>query len=243
VDGTSLSQIGFAEFVGKLLSEVFDAVVTSQLDQRRRLDELVESARLSEEEVASRFLDDAQVAAELASLFPAGADAGSPYQPGSQQQAEAPPFTSVLGLTLKPGEDFAVQGAEAVLTESGAARIRSAVRLRLAKSYLSALRSLVTRGAPQLLIDSGKVAAKLTFQLASGAPAAAAVPSPAFSVFSESPAGLRRRFEAPAPARLPAAENPFRLAVRQASDRAPQVSQLQVDVYGEVEIRFKTLFS
>ena len=233
MDGTSLSQIGFAEFVGKLLSEVFDAVVTSQLDQRRRIDDLAESARLSEEEVASRFLDDVQVEAELANLFPAGANAGTPYRPGSQQQAEAPPFTSVLGLTLKPGEDFAMQGTGAVLTEAGAARIRSAVRLRLARSYLAALRGLVTRGAPQLLIDSGKVAAKLTFQLAAGTPAAA----------SATPAGLRRRFEAPAEARLPAAENPFRLAVRQASDRAPQLSQLQVDVYGEVEIRFKTLFS
>lgn len=239
MDGTSLSQIGFAEFVGKLLSEVFDAVVTSQIDQRRRIDDLAESARLSEEEAESRFVDEAQVEAEIDSLFPAGVYAGAPYRPGGLQEPETPPFSALLGLTLKPGEDFAAQGAEAVLTEIGTARVRSAVSLRLARSYVTALRALVARGTPQLLVDSGRVTAKLTFQLASGEPAAAAAPS-ALSASTS----VRRRFEAPrAEARLAAAPSPFRLAVRQASDRVPQLSQVQVDVYGEVEVRFKTLFS
>ena len=179
----TLSQVGFAEFVGKLLSEVFDAVVTSQLDQQRRLDELVELARLSEEEVASRFIDDAQVDAEV------GSDA-SP-------------------------------------------EVREAARLKLARIYLAAVRALLARGAPQLVIDSGKMASKLTFQLAAGEPA----PAPAFST---APASLRRSFEAP---RAAAALPPFRLAVRQANDRAPQLSKLQVDVYGEVEVHFRTLLS
>ena len=181
----TLSQVGFADFVGKLLSEVFDAVVTSQLDQQRRLDELVESARLSEEEVASRFIDDAQVDAEV------GSDA-SP-------------------------------------------EVREAARLKLARIYLAAVRALLARGAPQLVIDSGKMASKLTFQLAAGEPASA--PAPAFST---APATLRRSFEAP---RAAAAVPPFRLAVRQANDRAPQLSKLQVDVYGEVEVHFRTLLS
>ena len=183
----TLSQVGFAEFVGKLLSEVFDAVVTSQLDQRRRIDELVDSARLSEEEVASRFIDEAQVEAEIA--------------------AEGLPDTP---------------------------EVRAAVRLRLARSYLAALRALVDRGAPQLVIDSGRMASKLTFQLAASEPA----PAPAF--FSTAPASLRRRFDLPAAATAPP---PFRLAVRQANDRAPQLSRLQVDVYGEVEVHFRTLLS
>lgn len=183
----TLSQVGFAEFVGKLLSEVFDAVVTSQIDQRRRIDELVEAASLSEEEVASRFIDDAQVDAAIA--------------------AE--------GL---PPDD---------------AEVREAVRLRLARSYLAALRALVTRGAPQLVIASGKVASKMTFQLASSEPAPVPVPA-----FSTAPAILRRRFDIP---RATSSPPPFRLAVRQASDRAPQLSRLQVDVFGEVEVHFRTL--
>jgi hypothetical protein len=241
MNGT-LSQVGFAEFVGKLLSEVFDAVVTSQLDQRRQIDDLADSARLTEEEVASRFIDVARVEAEVDSLFPGGVHAGALYHPGSLRESEAPPFAALLGLTLKPDTDFAVQGAKAALTEAGAERIRNAVRLRLAASHLAALRALVARGAPLLFIESGRVAAKLTYQLASGEPAAAAAPTPAFS---PAPALLRRKFEVPrADASLAlAAPSPFRLAVRQASDRTPQLSQLQVDVYGEVEVRFKTLFS
>ena len=33
-------EVGFAEFIAKLVSEVFDAVVTSQFDQEKRIAEL-----------------------------------------------------------------------------------------------------------------------------------------------------------------------------------------------------------
>lgn len=239
-----LSQVGFADFVGKLLSEVFDAVITSQVDQRRQAAQLTEAARLPVAEAASRFVDEARLEEELALLFPAGrsgvphaVQVGAPYRPEGSGGGELPMFRTFLGITLEPGEDFISRGSEAALTAAGVARIREAARLRVARGHLAALRALAEQGIPQLMISSGKVAAKLTFQLASQESTVASSPAP-------SPAALRRSFEPPRAAdRLTAAAAPsgFRVAVRQASDRAPQLSQLQVNVYGEVEVQFRTV--
>src|SRR5215212_2629274 len=102
-----LSQVGFAEFVGKLLSEVFDAVITSQVDQRRQAVQLIETARLAPEEVAPRVISEAQLEEELVYLFPSedgGAPhdvyAGAPYSPAGPAGGEAPPFGSLLGVSL-----------------------------------------------------------------------------------------------------------------------------------------------
>jgi hypothetical protein len=172
-----LSQIGFAEFVGKLLGEVFDAVITAQLAQARQAAELAESARSTPEEAAELFVDEDE-----------------------------------------------------------------AVRLRLAAAHLAAVRQLVAQGVPRIHVDAGRVQAKLTFQLTQEAPSSPPEQSVVF--FSALPAGERRRFPGPAEARplaAAAALPKLRLAVRQASDRAPQLSRLSADVYGEVEVRFKTL--
>lgn len=242
-----LSQVGFAEFVGKLLSEVFDAVVASQVDQRRQAAQLLEAARLPAEEAAARFVDEARLEEELAFLFPAeqpGAPhavrPGAPYRPQGPERGERPPFAAFLGLALEPGEDFVSQGQEPSLTAAGAARIREAVRLRLAHRHLAALRALVEQGVPQVLVSSGRVAARLTYQLASQEPPAdPADPGPVIA-FQPAPAAARRSFELPGAGTgsVTAAPPRFRLAVRQASDRAPQLSRLQVDVFGEVEVHF-----
>ncbi|MFL6291644.1 MAG: hypothetical protein ACJ759_12180 [Thermoanaerobaculia bacterium] len=239
-----LSQVGFSEFVGKLLSEVFDAVVTSQVDQRRQAAQLTEAAQLPLAEAASRFVDEARVEEELAFLFPAeqpgapnAVQVGAPYRHQGSEGGERPPFGMFLGITLEPGEDFVQQGADASLTAAGVSRVREAVRLRLARSHLAALRALVEQGVPQIQVSSGKVAAKLTYQLASQEPAATTA-GPVV-VFQASPPTPRRSFELPGA--TAAAAPRFRLAIRQASDRAPQLSQLQVDVYGEVEVQFRTV--
>lgn len=246
-----LSQVGFAEFVGKLLSEVFDAVVGSQVDQRRQAAQLLEAARLPAEEAAARFVDEARLEEELAFLFPAeppGAPhavrPGAPYRPRGPERGERPPFAAFLGLALEPGEHFVPQGEAASLTAAGASRVREAVRLRLAHRHLAALRALVEQGVPQIQVSSGRVATKVTYQLISQGPAAAPAPPEPVIVFQPAPAAARRRFELPGAgaAEVAVAAPPrFRLAVRQASERAPQLSRLQADVFGEVEVHFTTV--
>ena len=221
-------EMGFAEFVAKLVLETFDAVVSSQVEQERGGRELVDAASLAPEAYAERFLAAGAEDAELARLFPPPDETHpsaifekGPYQPATPATPEAPPVGAVLGLALRPEEDFAGKA----LTARGVERIRLAVRLRLAGDQVAALQRLVARGFPRIVVDSGRISAKLTFQVTQESPARAGVRSP--------------RASAPAPGRrlLPA----YKLTVRQADERSPQAGQLKVDVFGEVEVTFKTV--
>ena len=62
-------EVGFAEFVAKLVSEVFDAVVTSQFDQEKRIAELSAAAGLPSEEFAKNFVTDEQTMEELENWY------------------------------------------------------------------------------------------------------------------------------------------------------------------------------
>ena len=67
-------EVGFAEFIAKLVSEVFDAVVTSQFDQEKRIAELSVAASLPSGEFAKNFVTDEQMVRELQRLFPGDSD-------------------------------------------------------------------------------------------------------------------------------------------------------------------------
>lgn len=239
------AEIGFAEFVGKLLSEVLDSVLSSQIEQERRLAELSASAALTLADAEALLVGEADVDAELARLFPADVPGGhavyggASYRPEGGGLAEEPPFAATLGVTLLAHVDYGPgQPAGQVLTVAGVAKIRAAARTRLAASLLAALRQIVGRGVPRVLVNSGRVNARMTFQLTSQAPSAAPASqlSPVFLGAAE-----RARFALPTASLATSPPSSLRLTVRQASDRAPQVAQLQVDVYGEVEVTFRTV--
>ena len=59
-----------AEFLTKLISDVFDGVVASMADQAQRCSEILESASLDLREYALKYVSDEQLENELAVLFP-----------------------------------------------------------------------------------------------------------------------------------------------------------------------------
>ena len=99
---------------------------------------------------------------------------------------------------------------------------------------LSAIKQAVERGVPQVIVDSGRVNAKLTFQVIR-------------TEDTDSP-NIREKLASP----LTQLSYPLssinmadlskvRLVVRQANERTPQTSNLSANVFGEVEITFKTI--
>ena len=222
--------LGFAEFVAKLISEVVDAVAASQLEQERRQAELAAAARLDAEEFAERYVTDAEVDAELARHFPAAAGPAHSIVPG----APVPPavLLEALDVELVPKRDFAkpARGAPR-LEDPGVEKLREAVRRQIAEERLAALRELIARGVARVLVDSGRVNAKLTFQVVT-IEEAEAEPSLAAPL---RPIGLLTG----TPERLTLPD--VRLVVRQADERSPQASTIQANVYGEVEVTFKTV--
>ncbi len=232
--------MGFAEFAAKLISEVFDAIVTSQFDQEKRLAELATLAALPVEEFAERFVTDEQIDSELARLFPGEKPeqptaiyVGAPYRPRRKDISEQPPIYALLGVSLEKG-DYAVKQREAFLTANGVEKIKSAVRQQLALNHYTAIREIIRRGLPRIIADAGRVNAKLTYEVLSIEEAA----RPERAARLAAPLQpLTRGIPLPEPTVL----SKLRLIVRPADERVPQNQKLQVNVFGEVEISFKTV--
>jgi hypothetical protein len=249
-------EMGFAEFTAKLISETFDAIIVSQAAQEEKTEEMLELVNMPLDVFAEHAVTDLEVEEALRRLFPGGDEehahavfVGAPYQPPTEQTSESPPFTRFLDVTFDEGD---LEGGE-TLTEAGVAKIYAATRQRLAGARYRALQQIVTQGVPRVLVDSGRIRAKLTFQVVQieeeeeaeepesepagpTAPPLTALPlSGVQRVVGISPlerfTGLTRPFTAPN----------IRLSVRQADDKAPQTSQLKADIFSEVEITFKTV--
>lgn len=221
-------ELGFAEFVSQLVAETHQAVNAAQAEQARRHDDLVKAARLPLEEFARRFVPEATVERELRCLFP-------PRRPGRphglvpgvrvvlRRGDRADLVAGALGLPVEGTPERKRAATRGVrLTRRDVAKIRTAVRERLAGAQLAALKESVARGMPRVLVDSGRITAKLTFRLQD---------------VSRSGGDTRRRLTIPLTP-LPGAARALRLVVRQVDPA--QVVGSEAAAVGEVEITFKT---
>lgn len=239
-DNPTPNELGFSEFAAKLISEMFDAVVTAQFDQEKRLAELAEAAAVTVEEFGELYVSEEQVGAEIERLFPGETSeqpisiyVGAPYQPKNKANEESPPIQILLGVKMVSG-DYITTNKKSTLTEKGYNKVFTVVRSTLAESQLAAIQHVVRRGMPRVIADAGKINAKLTYEVLSTEEAATTERVKRF-------ASPLNRLENIAYLPKSSALSNFRLVVRQADDRAPQTSQLKVNVFGEVEISFKTI--
>ena len=234
------NELGFAEFISKLISEMFDAITTSQFDQEKRLAELAQATVFSVEEFGERYITDEQVYTELVSLFPGDSAkyptsvyTGAPYHPKKKSVDESPAIEQVTGVMLDKN-DYGKKGESIVLKQSAIVKVSIAVRNQLARFELVAIKQILNRGVPRVVADAGKIRAKLTYEVLSTQEAAEPerikrLVTPLRGV------GSFTSFQ------KPSALSSFNLLVRQADERAPQTPNLKVDVFGEVEITFKTI--
>jgi hypothetical protein len=106
------------------------------------------------------------------------------------------------------------------------------VKLLLAEESLPLLREMANRGIPRVLVDSGTINAKVTLQLeerAISTPKATAKKAAA----AARPASRALRLSRNLP--------PYKLLIRNADERSPQATQVKANVYGSIEITFKTV--
>lgn len=238
-------EMGFAEFVAKLISETFDAIIMTHVEQEQQLADITQMVSQPLDTFARQVILDEEIETELTLLFPTddkerahAVFVGAPYQPATEQLPENPPFRSLLGIELD--EEDLQRGK---LTERAVAKIEQAVRLRLAAARYNALRQVVMRGVPRVIVDSGRINAKLTFRITlieepeeepPPSPPTPVVPS-VQTIVGVAPlrrfTGLTRPFISPN----------VRLTVRQVDAKAPQTTQVRVDVFSEVEVTFKTV--
>lgn len=271
-DNLTPIDMGFAEFVAKLISEVFDAVVTSQAEQQEKLQELHELMALPEEQLVDYFLQQdsflLQVDELLAALFPSDDDAqlhgiydGAPYQPKTSRQPEKPAVFDKLGLKLEK-ED--INANDKVLTETGVLKIYRKAASPYTIQKRTVMNKLIEQGLSNIVVDSGKINAKLTFSTSmvgseedddsSGSTPETETsditqPRLSPSIFSTnlSRAHIASAIQPIQPINRyvgllkPNINKQVRLKVKQASNKSPQDVEAKSNIFSEVELNFKTI--
>lgn len=164
------ADMGFAEFVAKLISEVFDAVVTSQAEQQEKLLEIKELASLPE----SLFVDSLlqrdeffdQIDRVLTSYFPTTAKnmphaiyEGAPYKAKKGNTNESPAIFDELGLDLSESES----AKKGKLTNQDVLAVYQAAATPYAQQKRNAMLQALEQGFSNIVVDSGKINAKFTF--------------------------------------------------------------------------------
>lgn len=225
------SEIGLTEFVARLIADTFEAVATSQLEQEEKHGQVVTAASMGLEPFAQQYISDEEVEAELAERFPIEGPQPhaifekAPYRPATQRQPETPAIREQLGVELEESDLFK-KGQKLSLKPSACEKIEQATRRIIAEPRLEALRQVVARGFQRIVIDAGRVNAKVTFSV-------------------EEEQGSHQGVARSSIKRLGAlgshsVQPNLRLLVRQADERSPQTGKMQVNVFGEVEVTFKT---
>lgn len=149
--------IGFAEFVATLLSETVDSVVASATEQEERLRTLREATTLSPAIFAASYVDDGEVERLAAALFPSN-DGSTEIVVGGKVPSKA----ALVDLEIEL-DDGDVEGTK--LTASGVDAILAGLRSLMAGQRQIALRAAVETGLPRVIVDDGRILAKLTMQI------------------------------------------------------------------------------
>lgn len=240
-------EVGFAEFIARLMSEVFDSVITSQVDQEQRYATMYAAASLTTDEFRRQHIGDDDINAELSHLFPprpVDKDrphmiwTKSPYAPAKGEAEENPPVFAQAGVRLTK-QDLAEGDGGLLLGPSAVQKISEAVAMALAEGQLNIAKHLVSRGLPRVVVDAGRINGKLTFNLTTNSqPQEVAASTPRTSVAASRLNILTNSlFSLPKARILPN----VKVMVKQADATSPQSSQVKANVYGEVEITFKTV--
>ncbi len=243
-----ITDMGLAEFVAGLISETFEAITASQEEQILRETEMKAAHAMSSREFRERYLQESEVEQMVADagleLFGMEIETAMVYTPAGTRHIEHPAFQRVLGITLEEKIDYAKTSGRSsmALTETGAEKIHEALLERIIVEQQEVILQVLNRGFPRIVVDTGKIFSRVSFSLlehdasTSDSNAAGSRTTPvARSIVSKRSTVMNRLSRNRSNLVLPGVE--FR--VRQADDQAPQSSK--ADLYGEVEIHFRTV--
>jgi hypothetical protein len=167
-NATRLQDLGFAEFTAKLISDVFDAVVSSNIRQQEAYAELLERVSGSIADFEQEAVSDADVDAYLVERFP---DSSAPGEtllvdgyavPSTESDDTAARIQALLGAAAVD-LGITLPTAGETLDSDDVANLAAAARRNLATRRLDALRELVETGIIRLVVETGRIETRLDF--------------------------------------------------------------------------------
>lgn len=243
-ESARLGEIGFPEFTAKLVTDVFDALVAANITQTAAYVELVQEMGKSLKDFINDTKDDIggdQILQFLAATLPPTTATEEPSVVEVGHTLTASEVTT-LNNALEVAELDAPYNKVATavaLNAPGVDAILNAVAVRIAANKYTTLKEMVRQGILRLVVESGVIETRLTF-------------STFGSSFYENNAQSFHRddfaFRAKASTgkslsawvKASAATSYTSVNVRTAQETHRDVSGSNVQIFGRVEIRFKT---
>jgi hypothetical protein len=146
--------LGFAEFVGQLLCETFDAVLNAQQHQIQRRCELVEALAMSDAAFKARFVGADLVRAREERIF------GARLEPGMRLSSAQE--LALAELSSAPRVDSRTVGEPVPLSVNDVAAARAAIESLLVREQRDQIAGLLHRiQEMHLIVDQGEITAKV----------------------------------------------------------------------------------
>jgi len=242
-EAARLPDIHFPEFTAKLITDTFDAIVAANLKQTEAYVELVKAISKSLTEYVNDTKDDisgAEILEFLAVLLP-------PPDPNPQNL----PTKVAEGSTLTADEATKLANAVTLpggtpptvpttaLTASDMATIKDIVAQRLAANKYTLLKEMVKMGMLRLVVEKGVIETRLTFTTTASSfyqRNSSSYNSRQFAVNAAAKTGsfLSKWVSASASTKYTS------VTVRTTNETQRDISGSTVNIFGRVEINFKT---
>ncbi|MDZ5810922.1 hypothetical protein U4E84_06140 [Halorubrum sp. AD140] len=160
-----VDEIGFPEFTHKLISDTFDATVSSMIRQQEAYAELLEQVVTSIEQFESDNVTPLEIDAWIQSNAPMEDDEstiGTPDDPGELESEAAERLESKLAGPMEELEVSSIPSGS--LDESDVHQIRMLVRRKISRPRQEALEELVEQGIVRIVLDEGTIETRLKFE-------------------------------------------------------------------------------
>jgi hypothetical protein len=250
------TDVGFAEFVSLLISETLESVLSTQISQEQQRQVLLDAATLDLDRFAASYVTEDDIDLLLIQLMPDG-EGSTMVVVGGETPATI--VLDELGISLHTRDT-----SDRTLTQTGVDRIRDGARMILGDQQQVALRESARRGIPRIVVNEGRIVVKLTFasfvvtdedfeddQTLTDTKAASraatsrraakidptGIPTTANPSVTVAARSVSTRYLARA---IPDALKDVRLIVKPAT--AEDQATNRANVYGEVELHFRTIF-
>lgn len=169
-NATRLSEIGFPEFTAKLITDTFNAITASYIDQMAQYMNVVQVVSQTLQDYINNTVDD--ISADEIGVFLVALgglnDAalnfllGDSTAAGSLNSTEATAINTAVALPPAAGASSAPASTGALTTVKKQA-IAQAIARRIAVNKYDLLQTMVRQGVLRLIVDNGTIETRLTF--------------------------------------------------------------------------------
>lgn len=234
-------ELGFSEFVSKLVADTFESVISSLYTQEENWLQLKELLSHDVEEFTSFVVDEVMLENELIRLFPDNEGGTTIVKDGKYQKSdpqqninEEPPIQMYTGY----------QPITKNLSDKDVLEIKRRVKLQLGQKQYEIMNNVLARGTTKLIVDGGKINAKLNFEILQIEEENESNDSTTVAddlLNAKSRIIVKRKLPGFGGLSRPIEMKNVHFFVKPPTDSDPQTHQLKANVYGEVEIYFKTI--